>query len=359
MSKKLITYMIVKMVSSTWYCSAQDIIYVPVVVHVVYSSEAQNVSDDQIRSQIIALNADYRRLNADASRTPSEFVSVAADAQIIFYLATISDAGEETDGVTRTPTTHGVFANDDIHFSELGGRDAWNVLEYLNIWVADLPPGVQGFASTPEGIDDTDGVVIDYESFGTFGTAKIPYHLGRTLTHEVGHYLGLKHPWGTTGGCDDDDGIEDTNNQTGPVTICASNNSCNSPDMVQNFMNLADDECLNFFTKGQASAMRGILSTVREELVNDDKGYSVIAGVDFTRSFETRLHPNPSSDGRVTLTTISNFNTCRVFDVQGRPVPYSMRKVDGSWELRLNEKGTYLVKLMGRDYQTTSKIIYE
>lgn len=334
-------------------------IYVPVVVHVVYSSESQNISEDQIRSQIVALNADYQRLNTDASETASEFLSVTGDARIAFYLAAVSDTGEETNGVTRTFTTHGVFANDDIHFSELGGRDAWDVFEYLNIWVADLPPGVQGFASTPESIDNTDGVVIDYESFGTLGTAKMPYHLGRTLTHEVGHYLDLKHPWGTTGGCDDDDGIEDTNNQNGPVTICGPNSSCDSSDMVQNFMNLADDECLNFFTKGQVTAMRNILSTTRQELVNDDKGYSVIASLDFNEQFETYLYPNPSNDGKVKLTTISNFSTCRVFDIQGRPVPYIIKQVDGSWELQLPTKGTYLVKLSGRDYKTTSKIIYE
>lgn len=339
--------------------SAQETIYVPVVVHVVYTTAAQNITDGQIHSQLVALNADYQRTNTDAAQTPSIFQSVTASAEIEFYLARVTDDGQETSGITRTQTTHGVFANDDIHFTDLGGKDAWNVAEYLNVWVADLPPEVQGFASTPENAGNTDGVVIDFESFGTVGTAKAPYHLGRTLTHEIGHYLGLKHLWGTTGGCQDDDGIEDTNLQDNAVPVCGSNTSCDSPDMVQNFMNIADDECMNFFTQGQTIAMRGVLMSAREELINDDKGYSAITSVFSLDTESIVLYPNPSYDGRVLLSNTEDISHCLVFDISGKPVLYSLKPANGSWELQLIKKGTYIIQLFGSDYLTTSKITYE
>ena len=115
-----------------------SIITIPVVVHVVYYNSNENISTAQIQSQIDVLNEDFRRLNADASNTPSAFQTVAADCQIEFCLATTDPNGNSTDGITRTSTSQTSFStNDGVKYSSSGGKDAWNTSEYLNIWVCE------------------------------------------------------------------------------------------------------------------------------------------------------------------------------------------------------------------------------
>ena len=177
--------------------SSSTILTIPVVVHVVYYNSNENISTAQVQSQIDILNEDFRRLNADASNTPSAFQSVAADCEIEFCLATTDPNGNSTTGITRTSTSQSSFStNDDVKYSSSGGINAWNTSEYLNIWVCDLGGGLLGYATFPGGNSSNDGVVCDYAYFGNTGTATSPYHLGRTATHEVGHYLNLWHIWG-------------------------------------------------------------------------------------------------------------------------------------------------------------------
>ena len=337
---------------------AQEIIRIPVVVHIVYNNDTQNISNGQIAGQINTLNADYRRTNADAMNTVEAFDNLATDTNVEFYLAGIDAAGLSTTGITRTHTDHGVFADDDIHFSAKGGMDAWNTTEYLNIWVCDLPAGIQGFASTATSVGAaTDGVVIDYESFGNIGTAKSPYDLGRTLTHEVGHYLGLQHTWGTVGGCDDDDGIDDTPLQSAAVQECSTSTiSCGSLDMVQNFMNTAPDNCLNFFTAGQSNRIREILLSVRAELVNDDKGQT-ITGISHT-CHPTVIYPNPSADGKFFLSSTA-VDSFEIFDRSGRAVSYDLINDDSRWQVQLNQQGSYIIQTHKDHKLETFKIIYE
>ena len=174
------------------------VLTIPVVVHVVYNNSTENISTAQVQSQIDILNEDFRRLNADASNTPSGFQSVAADAEIEFCLASTDPNGNSTTGITRTSTSQSSFSynNDGVKYSSSGGIDAWNTSEYLNIWVCDLSSGLLGYAQFPGGNASSDGVVCDYAYFGNIGTATSPFHLGRTATHEVGHYLNLRHIWG-------------------------------------------------------------------------------------------------------------------------------------------------------------------
>ena len=106
--------------------------------------------------------------------------------------------GNTTTGITRTATSQSSFStNDGVKYSSSGGVDAWNTSEYLNIWVCDLSGGLLGYAQFPGGTASSDGVVCDYAYFGNMGTATPPYDQGRTLTHEIGHWLNLRHIWGT------------------------------------------------------------------------------------------------------------------------------------------------------------------
>jgi hypothetical protein len=145
-----------------------------------------------------------------------------------------------------------------------GGINPWAPAEYLNMWVCPKlsAPGFSnllGFAQFPGGSPDTDGVVMGYKYFGKIGTATAPFNLGRTTTHEVGHYLNLRHIWGD-GACGVDDFVSDTPESDASNTGCnTAHQSCGSVDMVQNYMDYSDDSCMNLFTQGQKNRMRAVL----------------------------------------------------------------------------------------------------
>lgn len=231
------------------------VITIPVVVHVVYRTNTENISAAQIQSQIDVLNDDFRRTNSDANNTWSQ----AADTEIEFCMATIDPNGNATDGITRTSTTvNGFGTNDGMKFNSSGGKDAWPASDYLNMWVCNIGGGILGYAQFPGGNPATDGVVMGYQYFGTIGTATSPFDLGRTATHEVGHWLNLRHIWGD-GNCNADDFVADTPTSDAANYGCASNHtSCNSLDMVQNYMDYSDDGCMNLFTQGQKDRMRAL-----------------------------------------------------------------------------------------------------
>lgn len=231
------------------------VITIPVVVHVVYNTSSENISDAQILSQITVLNDDFRRMNSDADNVWPQ----AADSQIEFCLASIDPSGNATSGITRTSTSKTSFGtNDQMKFNSSGGKDAWPASKYLNLWVCDISGGILGYAQFPGGSASTDGVVIDYQYMGTIGTASYPFDLGRTATHEVGHWLNLRHIWGD-GGCSVDDFVADTPTSDAANYGCAIGHvSCGTTDMVQNYMDYSDDACMNLFTAGQNTRMRAL-----------------------------------------------------------------------------------------------------
>lgn len=147
-------------------------IIIPVVVHIIYNSSAENISNAQINSQIEALNRDYRKLNTDVENTPELFYNRAADCNIEFRLAIYDPQGNPTTGITRTETDRIAFypSDDAMKFSSRGDHGIWDRERYLNIWVCDIGiDGVLGYSSCPVWDPSTDGVVIDYEGFGTMG----------------------------------------------------------------------------------------------------------------------------------------------------------------------------------------------
>lgn len=239
------------------------VINIPVVVHVIYNTTAQNISEAQIKSQIKVLNDDFRRLNADKAYTPSAFASVAADVEINFCLATKDPNGAATNGITRTATSVTSFdASNKMKYNSSGGKNAWPAGSYMNIWVCNLGGGLLGYAQFPGGAAATDGVVIGYKYFGTSGTATAPFNKGRTGTHEVGHYLNLRHIWGDAS-CGNDY-VTDTPTQSTSNYSCPSypKPSCgNSSDMFMNYMDYTDDGCMNMFTVGQKNRMRALFAS--------------------------------------------------------------------------------------------------
>ena len=239
-----------------------SLVKVPVVVNVVFRTEEQSISMTQIRSQISVLNRDFAKRNKDRTKVPEAWRGLAADTRIRFKLAK----------VTRTETTRSSFSTDDgVKYAEDGGVPPLEPEENLNLWVCALSNGILGYAQFPGGPAETDGVVIDYRAFGTTGTAEAPFDLGRTATHEVGHYFNLRHIWADTEDCSGSDFVADTPNAAGPNygTPPFPSVSCgNGPngDMFMNYMDYVDDAAMFLFTAQQVSRMRTALEEARAGL---------------------------------------------------------------------------------------------
>lgn len=257
---------------------------IPIVVHVIHRGEeigqGTNIPLSQIEAQIRILNEDFRRLNPDTTQTPQIFQPVAADAHIEFVLATKDANGIPTNGIVRTQGPKNTYSPDDAIL--IGQTSQWDPEIYMNVWVVPLEQPFIGYASFP--ISDlpglnfsptsatADGVTIDYRFFGSGGSA-ISASRGRTATHEVGHFLGLRHIWGD-GDCDVDDFVEDTPRQDNSNNSCSAGVtrfSCGSEDMIQNYMDYTPDACMNLFTQGQVERFNVVLenSPRRVNLVNN------------------------------------------------------------------------------------------
>ncbi len=242
-----------------------SVLTIPVVVHVLYEDEYpdSNLSDEKILSQIAVLNKDFRALNEDLNTVPEEFQPFVADVGLEFKMAEIDPDGLPTNGITRTERS---FVDlDGVHFTNAGGRDAWPTDQYLNIWLYDTADrngnvGAVGRAQSPGGNPLTDGVVLDYRAMGTLPPLYGSYTKGRTATHEIGHWLDLRHIFATNGSCEASDLVDDTptalNQYEGKPTHPSS--SCGSNDMFMNFMDYSDDDVLVMFTKGQKERMRAV-----------------------------------------------------------------------------------------------------
>ncbi|MCP4124688.1 MAG: hypothetical protein GY751_23340 [Bacteroidetes bacterium] len=281
---------------------------VPVVFHVVWHSSdaSQNIPDSVIQDQVRVLNEDYRRLNADAGDVRSEFAGVVGDAEIEFELQGIIRVSTTT---LFEPEATGLDDADKVKSTADGGSDAVSPENALNIWICKLQPitllgfplgEVLGYAYPPAGLAHwpenaqaptigRDGVVLDYRTVGSNNVTASHFEdqgftiIGRTATHEVGHYLGLRHVWGDAiallgeDGCAVDDGVDDTPNasENNQANGCnPSTNSCESdqeddlPDMWENYMDYSSEICQNSFTIEQIDIMRGVLEGPRDGLLN-------------------------------------------------------------------------------------------
>lgn len=263
--------------------TAEGVVVVPVVVHILYKDESQNISDAQVQSQINVLNQDFRKLNSNfLTTTPEEFQPFGADVEIEFELADFDPNGNTTNGIVRQSISSSFDVGDNYYTAST----AWDTNQYLNIWVGELGGGELGFAWGPSFKDEPfDGVVISYLFFGTTGTATFPFNLGRTATHEVGHYFNVAHLWGASNdptNCVIDDGIADTPNQAGPnfgtptfpITQASDTDGSFCPQsapngpMFMNYMNYTNDVAMSLFTLDQKTRMQAALTGPRSGLIN-------------------------------------------------------------------------------------------
>lgn len=371
--------------STNQFNAKSDIEYtIPVVVHVVYNTPEQNLPDSVIYNQIQVLNQDFGRLNADTANMRSDFSSIAGNPKIRFMLATIDPEGNPTTGITRTQTnltTFGSLASmmgsmgdiEKIKSTADGGIDPWNQTRYLNIWVGNMGVNLLGtemvallgYATPPANLPNwpaggvgnlKDGVVVQFQVFGSNNPNPIPgmddyVAKGRTATHEVGHYLGLRHIWGDDADCLIDDGLEDTPGATAQSeSDCnTSKNSCvdnigslgDLPDMVENFMDYSAETCQNSFTKGQVGIMRGVLEGPRYDLVNNN-----VASTTTVTNILTSIYPNPTNSN-IQLTFSQAPESIQLIDAQGRIV-LTQNNIDNlslTLDLSALNSGIYLLQV--------------
>lgn len=232
------------------------LVIIPVVVHILYHENAENLSDERVISQLKVLNECFRRDNADSVKTPQRFAALAADCQIEFRLATSDPMRRPTNGIIRKYTPVKQWTMDDnMKSSAKAGSDGWDASQYLNIWVCNLGR-TAGYASFPGDAAEKDGIVINHK---TFGINKFSgYDQGKTAVHEAGHWLGLRHIWGDEY-CGDDL-VGDTPKQSNYTPGCPTGirQSCSNGadgDMYMNYMDITLDNCVNLFTKGQKQRM--------------------------------------------------------------------------------------------------------
>ncbi|GAB4204466.1 MAG: hypothetical protein Fur0023_12280 [Bacteroidia bacterium] len=371
---------------------------VNVVVHVVWKDPSENLDDSVIYNQIQVLNEDYNRLNADTSNLRSIFQPIIGNAGIHFNLYQI--VRKHTDSLFKVSLLSGTMPK-NMKFDSLGGSSAVDPDHFLNIWVCKIQPitigsftlgQILGFAFPPNNLSNwpsnsgaptpgEDGVVIDYRCFGrnnpnvlTIGSQTITIK-GRTPTHEVGHYFGLRHIWGDGGsplgggnGCNGNDGIQDTPNANDQSNFDCNKtkNTCldtnlgwttvDMPDLVENYMDYAAEDCMNMFTQGQVNWMIATLQGPRNGLL------TAIPSVN-SAPFKAFIYPNPAKD-YIDIQTNVNINTVRIImeDMVGKVIyENNIRLNKGQSRVILPHinQGVYVLKVYNDTFYSAEKIVIE
>lgn len=369
---------------------------IPVVFHVVWNSStpAQNLPDSVLFEQINVLNEDYSRTNLDTSNLRAEFLPIVGVADIQFQLACADTNGNFTTGIVRTETSAtfgGGFFPDmasigKIQQSSQGGSDPWRPSEYLNIWIGDInggaaSPSLLGIATPPAGLPNwpagsvpaelQDGAVIQYNAFGRNNPNAFPGGMvvnGRTVTHEVGHYLGVRHcAENTFGGllgsiCGDDDGLNDTPNCDQSAQGCdITRNSCTDtilgigdlPDMVENYMDYSDQDCQNSFTQGQTIIMRAVLDNERAGLLTSSGLVCPTAVEENNFENSISIYPNPSQGIINIITDVANFKLTVYNNLGQEIIPNFLSKT----QLQLSTKGIYFLKFSSDNKTLVKKVV--
>jgi hypothetical protein len=351
---------------------AQILLSIPVVVHVLYNNATQNISTAQIQSQIDILNDDFGLMNSDSLDDTHPFWEFAGDSEIEFCLASRDPNGNVTSGITRTFTDSLSFIGEGSEkFTATGGIDNWDPTEYLNIWVCDLSGsgGTLGYATFPSDLvatPDEDGVVISYTAFGDIGTATAPNDLGRTGTHEVGHWLNLRHIWGDATCGDDfvaDTEIAEDKNFNCPTFPHNASSTCGSGvdgEMYMNYMDYVDDYCMVMFTLDQGTRMQSALNGDRAELLTSLGCDSPLAINEVLLENTFSIYPNPSNgDFIINAQLTKNENiSISLYNLLGAKIQQFDNVSSYPFQLSLKDvpNGSYFIKFNSGNNAVTKKI---
>lgn len=360
--------------------SSNAIKTIPVVVHVIHNGDAigsnENISLEQVLSQIEVLNEDFRQLAGTNGEDPS---GLGVDTQIQFCLAKIDPTGQPTNGVERLNLQMAQYTSRDA-VQQMKSFTQWDPEQYLNIWTVSwggelsnllgyaqfpIQSGLQGLNSND--LENTDGVVISYRNFGsvqkTTGPFIANYNLGRTTTHEVGHFLGLRHIWGDADNCQGNDFCNDTPIAAAENTGCPTGqDSCPQPglDMIENYMDYTFDFCMHIFTPDQLTRMETVLenSPRRASLLT-----STVCGTLGTPEFRTlqgiNVYPNPAQNV-LTITTEGDMpDSYTIFNSIGQTVATASNVTDATLNVNVSgyANGIYFIKVDKGSETKTIKFI--
>lgn len=289
---------------------------IPVVFHIVLTDNSDRITDELIFRQLDYLNQDFQSRNPDQSKVPDYFKSLVGQSTIRFCLASEDSFGNGTIGIERIVTSvEHIGIKNELYSTSKGGSDAWNTDQYLNIWIADTGPNIAGLGSAPgQRNKNEDGVIIHPDLFNS----DLP---SRTLTHEIGHYLGLFHMWNMDGSCEDNDFVEDTPVQAHPYYHCPQKKriTCNTADMYMNYMDYTDHYCMYFFTKGQIDRMTAILVQFRSGLLKTKSECNL---QNPPRS-DYIVYPNPMGNGKIWMQFDDGkpaFLNMKIYNIAGKLV---------------------------------------
>lgn len=363
---------------------------IPVIFHVIYHDEEQRISEEQIYSQLDALNRDFsqelRTIGHAAEQAEGFADKQADDSNIRFCLGQAMVGGSMRDGINYVKTRKEVWSHDDgIKYKRGGGANAFRPKQFLNVWIGKLEDGNSGYAQFPGAPDKTDGIVIDYRYFGTVGTVQPPYDEGKTLTHLIANYLGVPDIWNEKIYCGDD-GVFDTPIHNGPnygcpgykhISICNSN----LVEMTMNLMDNTDDACMYMFTYGQVRIMNAILSSKgpRNRLIKGTSECSSSYSETIAEQMESRedevmdsdeellevnIIPNPATDYvTISLSSLEHVSNIAIYNILGEEVfrNSSNKNLQGSGNLELDTSswsdGVYLVVVKSNAQNITKKFI--
>ena len=365
--------------------SGNTVVTLPVVIHVIHNGDAlgsnENIKEGQILAQLESLNNDFRRKPGTAGYND---MAVGADTEIQFCLAQVDPSGEPTSGIIRYNKQKTFWTRQEVE-DQLKFQTQWDPEKYLNIWVANFGgdlSNVLGYAQFPSdsglpgldgGLDYTDGVIINYKNFGNAdifpgGTYGPPYNKGRTSSHEIGHFLGLRHIWGDGAGCNNTDYCDDTPFAYEANSSCLDDtlDSCPSKpglDMTNNYMDYTNDDCMNVFTQDQKERMVTVLAnaTRRKTLVT-----STVCGLATSADFEMlrgmTVYPNPAQNElNISVGNSEMPDSYVIYNTLGQTV--ANVKVSGESSLTVNTseyaKGVYIIKIFKGNDSKTIKFIKE
>lgn len=352
----------------------RTVLTLPVVVHVVWKNTEENINEEQILSQLAALNEDFRMINDNLDIVPAEFQALITDIELEFCLAELDPDGNPSTGITRTQTNQDfvgtaiVNGSRAIFFDDNGGKNAWPTDQYINIWVARREFALGAATFPGQASEATDGIVIDPYYFGRTGlaTESTPFHLGKTLSHEMGHYFGLSHLNGpnASSDCDEDDGLEDTPNQSGTyLGECPTHpsESCGSNDMFMNIMSLTNDECLAFFTPDQKMLMLANLNEFRSGLLDTPACTPTSVNTPAGSKPDFSLVPNPAKN-QVQIQfemPISEGFYINLYSSAGSLLlkRYIFPPNSLAFDLKSFQAGIYIIEIRAKDYVQSRKLV--
>lgn len=356
--------------------TSNSLITIPVVVHVVWRTSTQNISDAQIQSQIDVLNEDFGRLNADTNNTPAAFRPVAAATNFRFCLAQVDTNGNPTTGIERRQTTITSFTtNDNVKRYANGGLNPWDQTRYLNIWVCNMGGGILGYGEFPTAAASaTYGLVVTYNAFGRGAGFPLlsSYNRGRTAVHEISHCFRLSHIWGDdNGACSGSDFCSDTPNQAGENYGCPTYpllDACQTTGngvQFMNYMDYGDDICLNMFTNQQSLRMGNAMNTFYPALLASNACESPTGFSELDKNFSFSVYPNPA-DGIFNLDlflapSIIGDLRLTVTDQLGRVVEQQLLTSPAGQVLQLDMSrhadGVYFLNLSNTEVNRTVRLV--